>query len=230
MSPQSSLPPRVKELGFKQESEYSKEDQGDDDEEVDWIASDHDDEEKKDDTDDDKSIDLEMTDDEETEDEFVQGDEKVYDDEDEEVSNVEVEDLGKGDTEISDAAKADVEKTEEVKDVAKKAELPLISSSLSVSLVPVPSLEVVEMTVDSSRTLGVPPVPSHEPPVPKIVTFLLTTLLQAVFFLAGGIRLVKYLWNIWDICRDGKCREAHKVLDYINDNMEFFFFLLHSGF
>ncbi|GJT19239.1 hypothetical protein Tco_0877945 [Tanacetum coccineum] len=44
------------------ESEYSEEDQGDN-EEVNWIDSDED-EEKKDDTDDDKSIDLEMTDDE----------------------------------------------------------------------------------------------------------------------------------------------------------------------
>nr|GEV18133.1 retrovirus-related Pol polyprotein from transposon TNT 1-94 [Tanacetum cinerariifolium] len=50
-------------------SEYSKEDQGDD-QEVEWIDSDED-EEKKDDIDDDKSINLEMTDDEETDDEFV---------------------------------------------------------------------------------------------------------------------------------------------------------------
>nr|GEY09767.1 uncharacterized mitochondrial protein AtMg00810-like [Tanacetum cinerariifolium] len=60
--------------------------------------------------------------------------EHVNDDEDEEMSNAEVEDSGKGDTEIFDVAKADVEKTEEVKDDAKKAELPLTSSSLSVSL------------------------------------------------------------------------------------------------
>ncbi|GJS31712.1 hypothetical protein Tco_0492332 [Tanacetum coccineum] len=53
----------ILEWGSEQESEYSEEDLGDDDEEVDWIDSDKD-EEKKDDTDDDKSIDLEMTDDE----------------------------------------------------------------------------------------------------------------------------------------------------------------------
>ncbi|GKF74392.1 hypothetical protein Tco_0220724, partial [Tanacetum coccineum] len=53
--------------GSEQESKYSEEDQGDD-EEVDWIDSDED-EEKKDDTDDDKSIDLEMIDDE-----FIHGD------------------------------------------------------------------------------------------------------------------------------------------------------------
>ncbi|GJX28222.1 hypothetical protein Tco_0236301 [Tanacetum coccineum] len=90
----------------KQESEYSEEDQHDD-EEVDWIYSDEDEEKK----DDEKSIYLEMTDDEETEDEFVHGD-----------------------AEISDAAKPDVEKTKEVKDDAKKTELPLTSSSLYVSL------------------------------------------------------------------------------------------------
>ncbi|GJU74802.1 hypothetical protein Tco_1266207 [Tanacetum coccineum] len=121
----------ILELGSEQESEYSEEDQGDD-EKVDWIDSDED-EEKKDDTDDDKSIDLEMTDDEETEYEFVQGDEQVNDDEDEEMTNAEVEKSGNGDAEISNAAKADVGKTEEVKDGAKKAELPPTSSSSSVS-------------------------------------------------------------------------------------------------
>ncbi|GJZ16805.1 hypothetical protein Tco_0552928, partial [Tanacetum coccineum] len=121
----------ILEWGSKQESEYSKEDQGDD-EEVDWIDFD-DDEEKKDDTRDDKSIDLEMTDDEETDDEFVRGNEQVNDDEDEEMKYTEVEESRNGDAEISDAAKADVEKTEEVKDDAKKTKLPPTSSSLSVS-------------------------------------------------------------------------------------------------
>ncbi|GJR99837.1 hypothetical protein Tco_0316346 [Tanacetum coccineum] len=132
MSPQSSLPPQVKELGSKQESKYSEEDQCDD-EEDDWIYSDKDDE-KKDDPDDDKSIDIEMTDDEETNDELVQGEEQVNDDEDEGMSNAEVEDSRKGDAEISDVAEADVKKTKEVKDDAKKAELPPTSSSLFVSL------------------------------------------------------------------------------------------------
>ncbi|GJV05632.1 hypothetical protein Tco_1343288 [Tanacetum coccineum] len=124
MSPQSSLPPQVKEL-----SEYSKEDQSDD-KEVDWIYSDEDDE-KKDDVDDDKSIDLEMTNDEETKDEFVHSDEQVNDDEDEEMMNAEVKESGNGDEEYTDKAKTDAEKTEEVKDDAKKAELPPTSSSLS---------------------------------------------------------------------------------------------------
>nr|GEV35041.1 copia protein [Tanacetum cinerariifolium] len=117
--------------GFKQESEYSEEDQGDD--EVEWIDSDED-KEKKYYTDDDKSIDLEMIDDEETENEFVQGDEQVNDDEDEEMTNAEVKESRNDDAKISDAAKADVEKTKEVKDDAKKTELPPTSSILFVSL------------------------------------------------------------------------------------------------
>ncbi|GJU96605.1 retrovirus-related pol polyprotein from transposon TNT 1-94 [Tanacetum coccineum] len=117
--------------GSKQESEYSKEDQGDD-EDVDWIDSD-DDEEKKNDTDDDKSIDLEMIDDEETDDEFVHGNEQVNDDEDEEITNAEVEESGNSDEENTDAENTDAGKTEEVKDDAKKAKFPLTSSRLSVS-------------------------------------------------------------------------------------------------
>ncbi|GKC15003.1 hypothetical protein Tco_1011785 [Tanacetum coccineum] len=48
------------------------------------------------------------------------------------MSNDEVKDSGNGDVEISDADKADAEKIKEVKDDAKKAELPPTSSSLSV--------------------------------------------------------------------------------------------------
>ncbi|GJZ84227.1 hypothetical protein Tco_0649566 [Tanacetum coccineum] len=118
----------ILEWGSKQESEYSEEDQRDD-EEVNWIDSDEDDE-KKDDADDDKSIDLEMTDEEETNDEFVHGDEQLNNDEDEEMTNDEVEDSRKGDAKISDVAKADAEKIEEIKDDSKKAEVPPISSSL----------------------------------------------------------------------------------------------------
>nr|GEX79484.1 hypothetical protein [Tanacetum cinerariifolium] len=103
------------------------------DDEVDWIYSDED-KKKKDDIDDDKSIDLEMTNDKETEDEFVQGDEQVNDDKDEEMTNTEVKESGNGDAKISDAAKAYVEKTKEVKDDAKKTKLPPTSSSLVVSL------------------------------------------------------------------------------------------------
>ncbi|GJT45633.1 retrovirus-related pol polyprotein from transposon TNT 1-94 [Tanacetum coccineum] len=127
--------------GSEQESEYSEEDQGDD-EEVDWIDS-NEDEETKDDANDDKSIDLEMTNDEETDDEFVQGDEQVNDDEDEEMTNAEVEESGNGDVEISDAAKVDVENTKEVKDDAKKTELPPTSSSLSVSSAPIPTPPII---------------------------------------------------------------------------------------
>nr|GFB12549.1 hypothetical protein [Tanacetum cinerariifolium] len=133
-----------------------KEDQGDD-KEVDWIDYDED-EEKKDDIDDNKSIDLEMTDDE-----FVQGVKQVNDDEDEEMTSAEVKDSGNGDAKICDAAKADAEKTKEVKDDANKAELPLTSSSLSISLVLAPLHETpLVATVTSLSSLSVctiPPIP-----------------------------------------------------------------------
>nr|GEW17678.1 hypothetical protein [Tanacetum cinerariifolium] len=54
-------------------------------------------------------------------------------DEDEEMTNAKVEELGKDDAKISDAAKADAEKTEELKDDSRKDELPPTSSSLLVS-------------------------------------------------------------------------------------------------
>ncbi|GJW22212.1 hypothetical protein Tco_0032834 [Tanacetum coccineum] len=95
----------------KKTSRRQPEDQGNDGE-LGWIDS-NEDEEKKDDTDDYKSIDLEMTDNEETYDKFIQGVEQVNDNEDEEMKNAE---------------------TKEVKDDANKAELPPISSSLSISL------------------------------------------------------------------------------------------------
>ncbi|GJV66749.1 hypothetical protein Tco_1482258 [Tanacetum coccineum] len=90
------------------------ENQGDD-EEVNWIDSDDDDEVKKDDTDNDKSK------------------EQVNDDEDKDMSNVKVEESGNDDEEDTDTTKVDSEKTEDAKDDSKKAELPLTSSSLSVS-------------------------------------------------------------------------------------------------
>nr|GEZ62054.1 hypothetical protein [Tanacetum cinerariifolium] len=77
--------------------------------------------------------DQEMTDDEETKDEFVQGEKQVNDDEDKDMSNAEVEDSGKGYAKISDVAKAYTEKIKEIRDDAKKLELPPTSSSLSVS-------------------------------------------------------------------------------------------------
>nr|GEV49757.1 hypothetical protein [Tanacetum cinerariifolium] len=85
------------------------------------------DEEKKDDDDEDKSIDIEKTDDEEADGEFMQ------DDVDKEMKDVEDAESGNGDEEITNTTKADAEKTKEVKDDNKKAELPLSSSSLSVS-------------------------------------------------------------------------------------------------
>ncbi|GJT47382.1 hypothetical protein Tco_0956097 [Tanacetum coccineum] len=86
-----------------------------DEEEIDWIDSKEDDE-KKDDTDDDKSR------------------EQVNDDEDEEMLNAEVEDCRKGDAELSNVANANAKNTKEAKDDSKKVELPLTSSSLSISL------------------------------------------------------------------------------------------------
>ncbi|GKB73448.1 hypothetical protein Tco_0934860 [Tanacetum coccineum] len=131
----------------EQESEYSEEDQGDD-KEVNWTDSDED-KEKKDDIDDDKSIDLEMTDDE-----FVHSVEQVNDDEDEEMTNAEVEESGNGDEENTDAAKTDARKTEVVKDDAKKAELPPTSSSLSVSSAPIPTPPI---TIDAPTITTVVP-------------------------------------------------------------------------
>ncbi|GKA71583.1 hypothetical protein Tco_0777722 [Tanacetum coccineum] len=122
----------ILEWGSEQESGYSKEYQGDD-EEVDWIDSDEV-EEKKDDNDDDKSIDLETTNDEETDEEFIHDVEQVNDNEDEEMTKAKVEESRNDDEENTDAAKTDARKTEEVKDDAKKVEPPLTSSSLSVSL------------------------------------------------------------------------------------------------
>ncbi|GJW34179.1 retrovirus-related pol polyprotein from transposon TNT 1-94 [Tanacetum coccineum] len=59
---------------------------------------------------------------------------RVHTDEDDEMTNTEVEGSDKGDKEVTDTSKVDAEKTLEVKDDAKKTELPPSSSSLSVSL------------------------------------------------------------------------------------------------
>nr|GEU64227.1 hypothetical protein [Tanacetum cinerariifolium] len=59
---------------------------------------------------------------------------RVRKDEDVEMTNAKIEDYVKGDAEIYNVAQADVKKTKEIKDDAKKAELPPSSSSLSVSL------------------------------------------------------------------------------------------------
>ncbi|GJV86511.1 hypothetical protein Tco_1530449 [Tanacetum coccineum] len=114
--------------GSEQESEYCEEE--DDDETIEWVDT-HEEEEKKDD-DDNKIIDLEQIDDEETDDEFMHSEEHVQDD-DEETDDEFVHESGNGDEEITNEAKVDAGKTVEVKDDAKKAELPPTSSSLSVS-------------------------------------------------------------------------------------------------
>ncbi|GKA05743.1 hypothetical protein Tco_0684863 [Tanacetum coccineum] len=119
--------------GSENKSDYSEEDQVND-EEIPWVSSDEDEEKKEDDDDDDdddddeKSINLE-----DTSDEFVHGDEYLQDDVDEEIKDAEVDNIRKGDEEITDTGKADAEKSEEVKDDNKKVELPLSSSSLFVS-------------------------------------------------------------------------------------------------
>nr|GEW92969.1 hypothetical protein [Tanacetum cinerariifolium] len=59
---------------------------------------------------------------------------RVRKDEDEEMLNAEVKDFDKGDEEVTNATKTYAKKTSEVKDDAKKTELPPTSSSLSVSL------------------------------------------------------------------------------------------------
>ncbi|GJW24813.1 hypothetical protein Tco_0038624 [Tanacetum coccineum] len=137
------------------------------------VTSEANDNEKKDDANDDKSIDLEMTDDEETDDEFVHRDEKVNDNEDEEMKNAKVEYFGKGDAKISDVAKADVEKIEEIKGDAKKAELSPTSSILSLSLVPTPIPETPLLA--PSTTLLPPPSVSTIPYVPHQTTARIPT-------------------------------------------------------
>ncbi|GKC44320.1 hypothetical protein Tco_1062042, partial [Tanacetum coccineum] len=124
----------ILDWGSEQESEYSEEDQGDD-ENIPWESTDKDEVKKNDDdTDDDKSINLKQTNDEETEDELIHGEEQVNDNEDEKTSDAKVTDSKKTDEEITDAEKADAQKAEEVKNDVKKAELPPSGSSLFVSL------------------------------------------------------------------------------------------------
>ncbi|GKB59198.1 hypothetical protein Tco_0915384 [Tanacetum coccineum] len=118
--------------GLDEESEYSEEENVD--EEIARVSTDDEEENDDDDDDDDRSIDIVETDDEEeTDDEFVHDDEYVHDDVDKEIKDVEVTKTGKDDEEINDAEKTDAEKTKEVKDDNKKAELPPTSFSLSVS-------------------------------------------------------------------------------------------------
>nr|GEU31903.1 putative reverse transcriptase, RNA-dependent DNA polymerase [Tanacetum cinerariifolium] len=165
-----------------------------DDEEVEWIYFDEDDE-KKDDADNDKSISLEMTDDEETEDEFVHGDKQVNKNKDEEMSNDEVEASGIGDAEIYDVAKVDAKMIKEIKDDAKKVELPSTSSSLSSPsvltvlvlvifepsiLTPIPKTPLmahVTTLLTHTSVSTIPPIPHQTTtpiPTPPIITDALT--------------------------------------------------------
>ncbi|GJT19812.1 hypothetical protein Tco_0878518 [Tanacetum coccineum] len=116
----------------EQVSEYSEEDQLDDEEKddkeydvdnegVDQISDTQDTDDEDDET-------------ESDEDEIYKYKIRVRKDKDEEMLNAKVEDSKKRDAEVFDAAKADAEKTEEAKDDSKKAELPLTSSSLSIYL------------------------------------------------------------------------------------------------
>ncbi|GJR14986.1 hypothetical protein Tco_0797638 [Tanacetum coccineum] len=121
----------ILEWGSEQESKYSKKDQ----------LSDEEKDNKDDDADDEGDGHISDTKDTDDEDDETESDEdeiykykiRVRKYEDEEMLNAKDEDSDKGDEEVTDAAKADAEKTSVVKDDAKKTELPLTSSSLSVS-------------------------------------------------------------------------------------------------
>nr|GEU68487.1 hypothetical protein [Tanacetum cinerariifolium] len=76
----------------------------------------------------------------------------------------------KGGEEVSDAANANVIKNSEIKDDAKKAELPLISSSVSLSLAPTTTLPLPSVSTT-------PPIPQQTTtpiPTPSITTDALT--------------------------------------------------------
>ncbi|GJR87289.1 putative ribonuclease H-like domain-containing protein [Tanacetum coccineum] len=201
----------------KQDSEYSKKDQGDD-EDIPWEYTNEDEVKKDDDdVDDDKSIDLEKTDDE-----FMHSEE--YDDEDEEMTNTKDADNGNSDEEIADAAKADAEKEEEVKDDIKKAKLPPSCSSLSVSLgfgnqflnlssdtslivlTPIPEIPLVTpattllphlfvftispVLLQSTTPIPTPPITIEAPPATTIPN-LLPAIIQRVFVLEKVVQEIK---------------------------------------
>nr|GEW57230.1 hypothetical protein [Tanacetum cinerariifolium] len=170
MSKKRSPDQSQKLKGSEEESEYSKEENVD--EEIEWLTTDEE-EEKKDKDEDDRSINIKKTeDDEESDDEFVHGDEHVQDDVDKEIKDTKVTYTGIDNQEITDAEKAEVEKTKEVKVVNHlissstfssleyslsssepqlilesplNSELPFTSSGTP-GLVPVPSLEVIKDT------------------------------------------------------------------------------------
>ncbi|GJZ12191.1 hypothetical protein Tco_0546950 [Tanacetum coccineum] len=163
----------ILEWGSEQESEYSEEDQLDDEEKYDKEGD-------ADDEGDDHISDTQDTDDEDDEtgsdgDEIYKYKIRVRKDEDVEMTNAEVEDSKKGDAEISDVAQADVKKTEEIKDTAKKAELPPTRSSLSVSLAPIttqplPSVSTTPLVSQQTTTLiPSPPITTDAPIITSVV-------------------------------------------------------------
>nr|GEX19442.1 hypothetical protein [Tanacetum cinerariifolium] len=106
------------------------------------------------------------------------GEEQVTNNEDEELSNAEVEESWNGNEENTDAAKEDVEKIKKVKDDAKKAKLPLTSSSLSVSLGF--GDQFLKLYFDTSLIVApVTTLPPHFvstiPPIPHQTTTLIST-------------------------------------------------------
>ncbi|GKC53958.1 hypothetical protein Tco_1076703 [Tanacetum coccineum] len=120
----------ILEWGDEDESQYSDDDN--DDAKKDEKDGDADDEG------DDHVIDKQDADDEDDktksdEDEIYKYKIRVRKDEDVEMTDAEAEESDKGGKEVTDAAKEDAEMTLEVKDDTKKTELPLSSSSLSVS-------------------------------------------------------------------------------------------------
>ncbi|GJY20040.1 retrovirus-related pol polyprotein from transposon TNT 1-94 [Tanacetum coccineum] len=127
MSPHLSLPPQMKELGDEQENEYSDDD--------------NDDVDKEGDADDEGDAHINDTHDVDNEDDETESDEdeickykiRIRIDKDEEMLDAKVAGSDKGDEEVTDAARIYAEKTSEVKDDAKKTELPLTSLSLSIS-------------------------------------------------------------------------------------------------
>nr|GEY57276.1 hypothetical protein [Tanacetum cinerariifolium] len=176
----------------------------------------YEDDEKKDDVDDDKSIDLQITNDEETDDEFVHGDEQVNDDEDEEMTNVKVEESRKGDAKISDVAKEDAKKIEDIKYDAKKAELPPISSSLSVSL----SFGVAPLTtlLPPSFIFTIPHVPHQTttliltPPITTDALTITTVVFESNALSAVQLRDVKLEKDVFELKKIGHSAEALATL------------------
>nr|GEU30067.1 hypothetical protein [Tanacetum cinerariifolium] len=147
----------ILDWGSEQESEYSKEDKLDDEEN------------------DDKEGDVDDEDDEtgSDEDDIYKNKIRMRKDEDEEMINAEVDDSGKGEEEVTDAAKADAEKTLEVKDDAKKTELPPTISSLSESSVQESPSNATVTTVPPPFVFTTPSVPQQTTtsiPTPTITT------------------------------------------------------------